>query len=176
MKKLLFVVVALGGLVVAGVAISGPGGPSGPTVAGGGHFTQCLGSTCLTRDFSVDAHRTGSHANGTLYYGENSTPRGLVGRIDCMEIVGSDSVVGGIVTATSGSFATVGLQFVLFQHDRGSPGMSVTPDESSLLYTGDSTTPVITIKGGRTTCPPPDSKINTEGFSPIVYGDVAVTT
>jgi hypothetical protein len=175
MKKLVLVVVALGGLVAAGVALSGPGGPSGPAVAGGGHFTQCIGSTCFTRDYSVDAHRTGSHANGTLYYGENGAPRGLVGRIDCMEIVGSDAVVGGIVTATSGSFATVGLQFVLFQHDRGSPGLSATPDESSLLYVGDDTTPVLTIAGGRTTCPSPDSKINTEGFSPILQGDVAVT-
>src|SRR5438477_5502248 len=137
MKRVLLafaVVTALVGAVVGAKATISAGASNGATaIVGGLHRsagdcyylddgtqTFCAGGNL---DLNIDAHGLGSGpATGAILTGTNGAPNSSRTRVTCMTVVGNRAVIGGYITADTGTPSFVGYAMLFYVIDNGGPG------------------------------------------------------
>jgi hypothetical protein len=163
--------------IAAGTSLAGPGVDRGDSVYGGGRHAlpgECTDGTTPfcppPREFSLDAHATGSgrNAEGTLEYANADTGALIAsGDVTCLNVDGERAVVGGRLNEGPAT----GAGFLIHLEDRGRPGSATRDRVSPLLLL---LTPEEEPAGFPRTCPAFEEDVNGVGFFAQTYGDVAV--
>jgi hypothetical protein len=125
-------------------------------------------------NLGIDAHASGSDeeaygdvSGGAVGFAESH------GQITCLRVHGHNAVVGGI-TVSSSDPSAVGLAFITWYVDRGTPAFGDRDQESPTYSIARGTGP----PGFPYACPSPDAGLPTldlfRSFVPIAEGDIVV--
>ena len=175
-RRLVLPVLAVGALVIAGVALSASGPnaqlASQSRVYGGGSFTPSPLDT-IQRNFAVDAHADGPTAFGDVEYG--TVYHYSHERVLCLNVSGNKATVGAVITQADRP-ETIGLLVLWVVADNGTP-ISGTPDQATLQLSGPANDPGWPT-GFPSTCPSPDAATAAFGldYFSLNGGDVVVQT
>jgi hypothetical protein len=173
-RKIVLPVLAVGALVIAGVALSASGPnaqlASQNRVYGGGDFNP--GGT--QRNFAVDAHTDGTVAFGDVEFGTVSFYRHE--QVLCLNVSGNKATIGAVITQSTNPEIPVGWLVLWVLVDNGPPN-SGTPDQTPFQLLGPTNDPGWP-SGFPSTCPSPDAATALFGldYFPFTGGDVVVQT